>query len=236
MGQSSLWCNKNVVGNIESAAGIAPNVDTIFVYTDTGDRIHNGDVDGMLKDINNLHKRILKMLPILEDAIVAEEINIGNLKISGAGDVTLMAKMGNNKYETTNKFKNITIVGNDGKIQIPESWMPLLPDEVVIATNGQVPQMIFIEWFWAIVSCGFYYCKLYRRRKYTRSALVLTNKRLMSIDIYERSGTVPLTLSNFSIQVRSYVLGTVKSGFIYSKDKHHLESGIETSGGTLFVL
>lgn len=226
---------KNIVGNIESAAGIAPNADTIFVYTDTADRVHNGDVDSMLRDINGLHERILGLLPILKDAIVAEEIKIKNLKISGAGDVTFLAKMENNNYKLSDKFRNCTIVGNKGEIQIPSSWMPLLPDEVIIATNGQVPRMSCTEWFWSIVSCGIQYCKHYRRRKYTRSALVLTNKRLMSIDIYERSGTIPLTLSNFSIQVRSYILDTVNSGFVYSKHKNHLECGIETTGGALFV-
>ena len=228
---------KTVIGNIESAVGIAPNLDTIFVYSDTGDRVHNGDVDAMLKDVNTLHKRVLNLLPTLKDAIVKEDIDFKKLKISGGGDISQFVSEGmkGNNFKTTDKFKNCTIVGNQGQIQIPDSWMPLLSDEVVIATNGQVPVMSCVEWFWAIISCGYYYCKLYHRRKYTRSALVLTNKRLMTVDIYERSGTVPLSLSNFSIQVRSYVLGAVKSGFVYSKNKNHLECGIETDGGSIFV-
>lgn len=183
-----------------------------------------------------MHKRLIELLPPLKDAITPEKIDFSKLKIQGGGDISVAgAGIVGNNYQKTDKFKNVTIVGNDGEISIPESWMPLLAGEEIIATNGQVPKMTCMQWFWTYLTCGVAYCLYYRRRKYTRSALVLTNKRLITIDIYERSGTVPLTLSNFSIQVRSFILDNVHNGFINTQNRFHLEAGIACDGGCLFV-
>ncbi len=226
---------RNIVGQVERLAGIAPNLNTLFIYSNTGDRVHNGDVDSILKDVNNIHRRIINVLPAMNDAIVDQSVDSSKFKIQSTGEVKDSFKDVCNKYVFSDKFKNVTIVGNDTTITIPEDWMPLVKDEKIISTIGEVPRMNCCQWFWAIVSCGYYYCTLYRRRKYTRSALVLTNKRLISVDIYERSGTVPLTLSNFSIQVRSYVLDSINSGFISSQSKRQLECGIECDAGAIFI-
>jgi len=221
----------NILGKIERSVGIAPNLNTIFIVANTGDRVHNGDVELILKDVNSLHKKILNYLPPLKDAIVVENIDTTKFKMQGDADISFTAKQVSTvNYQYTDKFKNVTIVGNKGEIEIPSDWMPLLENEYVVATNGQVKQMKFFEWIWTYLSLGIAYCLYYRRRKYTRSALVLTNKRLISVDIYERSGTIPLTLSNFSVQVRSFILDNVHSGFISSQNKHHLEAGIECDG------
>jgi hypothetical protein len=220
------------MGQIERSSGIAPNLNTLFVYADTGDRVHNGDVDGILKDVNNLHKRIISLLPVPPDAISAETIDLEKINKCGLNMVRPAVP---SSYKYTDKFKNVNIVADDFSIQIPDSWMPLLDSEQVIATTGQVPKMTLMKWIFSFLSCGIYYILKVRRQKYTRSALVLTNKRLISIDIYERSGTVPLTLSNFSIQVRSYVLENVYSGFISSQSKTTLEAAIECDGGAIFI-
>jgi len=228
---------RNIVGQVERAAGIAANLNTLFIYSNTGDRVHNGDVDGILKDVNNIHKRIINVLPAMKDAVVEQPIDSSKFKIKSQGDVPGLNVFNDmcNKYSFSNKFKNVTIVGNDTTITIPEDWMPLVKDEKIISTIGEVPRMTCCQWFWSIVSFGYYYICLYRRRKYTRSALVLTNKRLISVDIFERSGTVPLTLSNFSIQVRSYILDSINSGFINSQSRNHFECGVECDAGAIFI-
>lgn len=55
----------------------------MFVYADTGDRVHNGDVDSILKDVNSLHKRIVSLLPIPADAIYPETIDHEKFNKSG---------------------------------------------------------------------------------------------------------------------------------------------------------
>jgi len=223
----------NLMGKIERASGIAPNLNTLFVFADTLDRVHNGDVDSILKDVNALHARIIALLPTPPDAILSEKID--HEKFQKCGLNMMRPAIPNDKFKHTDKFKNVNIVADDFSIQIPEAWMPLLDNEEIIATSGQVPKMNWFKWLLSIFSCGYYYLLKVRREKYTRSALVLTNKRLISIDIYERSGTVPLSLSNFSIQVRSYILENVYSGFISSQSKKTLEAGIECEGGAIFI-
>ena len=139
------------------------------------------------------------------------------------------------RFEFTEKFTNVTIVKNDGTVSIPAEWVPLLPGEVVLATSGEVPKMNIMGWIKCCCTLGYWYCAHWRRKKFTRSALVLTNKRLITVDIFERSGTVPISLTNFSIQVRSYILGSVKSGFIQSLSNTNLSAGMECDGGSIFI-
>ena len=144
----------NLMGKIERASGIAPNLNTLFVYADTGDRVHNGDVESILKDVNNLHKRLINLLPIPADAICPEKID--HEKFAKCG-FPMVRPAVPSVYKYTDKFKNVTLVADDFSIQIPDSWMPLLDNEVVIATSGQVPKMTCIKWFLSIISCGVYY-------------------------------------------------------------------------------
>jgi len=169
----------------------------------------------------------MSLLPNLKDAVMKTDIDVKkmNLNSERAHDFSL------SKLKFSDKFKNVTIVENDGTVGIPDEWMPLMPGEEVLATTGQVYRMDCMQWFWSIITCGVYYCLHMRRRKYTRSAIVLTNKRIISMDIFERSGTVPLTLSNFSVQVRSYILHEINSGYIASDNAYHLSCGIETPNG-----
>lgn len=138
-------------------------------------------------------------------------------------------------YKYSDSFRNLNVVADDFSIQIPQSWMPLFDGEEIVATFGQVPKMTTMAWVYSICSLGYYYCFYVRRKKFTRTALVLTNKRLIAIDIYQRGGTIPNTLSNFSFQVRSYILNKVYSGYINSKNKNSLETGIDCAGGAIKI-
>ena len=143
----------NLMGQLERSSGIAPNLNTLFVYADTGDRVHNGDVDGILKDVNNLHKRIISLLPVPPDAISAETIDLEKINKSG---LNMVRPASPSSYKYTDKFKNVNIVADDFSIQIPDSWMPLLDSEQVIATTGQVPKMTLVKWIFSFLSCGIY--------------------------------------------------------------------------------
>jgi len=73
------------------------------VISNTGDKVHNGDVDSTLRDLALLHQRVLECLPPLKDAI-----------LPSAGNVT--------KIEFSEKFKSVQVVKNDGTVQIPRDW------------------------------------------------------------------------------------------------------------------
>lgn len=74
-----------------------------------------------------------------------------------------------------------------------------------------------------------------RWKKFNRTALVLTNKRLVCIDLNQRIGTIPEHLSSFQITVTSYLPFEVYSGYIYSRDDHHLETIIHCKPGTILI-
>ena len=101
----------------------------------------------------------------------------------------------------------------------------------MIAANGEVYQMTTLQWILTILSCGYYYCKYVHHLKYDRSALILTNKRIIDLDIYQRSGTVPSNLANFSVKMRSFLPGDINSGYILSNNKKHLTASILCGGG-----
>ncbi len=95
--------------------------------------------------------------------------------------------------------------------------------------------MSTFKWFLSIITLGYYYCKYISPMKYDRSALVLTNKRVVDMDIYQRAGTVPTHLANFSVKVRSYFPGDVVSGYVSSLNKLNLTASILCEGGK-FIL
>ena len=69
-----------------------------------------------------------------------------------------------------------------------------------------------MDWFYSIVSFGYYYCcgeKPIRPRRFQRCALVLTNCRLMSVYIYQRAGKIPTNYMNFVYHVARYELTIV---------------------------
>lgn len=200
---------------IEGAFGGTSNLKVLKIISNSGDRVHNGNVDSVLRDLAMLHKKFLDCLPELPNAIVPSSIDPAGIKLTMESGFNGAAA--ETKLELTDWFKLVTVVKNDGTVQLPSDWVPILPNEVVISVTGQVPIMTCVQWFWTIISCGYFYCcsnPNYRRRKYTRSAIVLTNKRLITMDLYERSGSIPATLSNFSVQVKSFILDKVRSGYI----------------------
>ncbi len=98
-------------------------------------------------------------------------------------------------YQVCDEFTEVTIVDDSGAIKIPRRWMPLLRDEKIICTYGEVYRMSCLQWFKSIITCGYYYCTEIRHLKYARSACVLTNKRIIVMDIFQRAGTGKILMS-----------------------------------------
>ena len=235
--RSIFRAGSKVVGEAEKIFGFTSNTKVLYIHTGTNDRVHNGDVHAILRELTDLQKRLNESLPTVPNAI--SKPDSATIKIKMDTD-----KFWNNvepleQYDVVDKLNNVTIVDTNGKISIPRDILCLLPDEVVYSTSGQVYIPSYVDWITCVCRCltidACYYCRILRIKRFNRSALILTNKRLLQVDIYERSGTIPITMSNFSLQVRSYFLGKVLGGYIFSNSKKHLQAGIETPGGTIGV-
>ena len=55
--------------------GATSNLNTIYIVSDTGDRVHNGDIKAILKDMCSIHKQLLACLPNPKVALVQQEID-----------------------------------------------------------------------------------------------------------------------------------------------------------------
>jgi hypothetical protein len=176
----------------------------LYVVSDTRDRIHNGNVDAVIEEISILHKKVIEVLPELPEVFFAAPAYAEYVS----------------PYTTSAKFKGVTIVGDDEKrtLQIPNDWFPLLKNEQILAVEGQCFRMNCWMWFRSIMSCGYFYCCHVRKHKYERSAIILTNKRVVEMDIFQRAGTIPSSLANFSVRVRSFLPGSVKAGYISCRE------------------
>lgn len=194
------------------------STDCVYLCANSQEMMHINDSQAMLDDIAALHERFLSTLPKMPEIVVENpELDANRL------------------FNTTDNFANVTIVGNDGSVTIPKRWIPLMTGEKVIASVGQVFTMRWKDWILNILSLGLYYCLCIRNKKYLRSALVLTNKRLIVLDIYERSGTIPLTLTNFAVQITSYFPEEIFSGYLTSGSKAWMQVGLGTPGGGIIM-
>jgi hypothetical protein len=87
----------------------------------------------------------------------------------------------------------------------------------------------------SVVTMGLYYCYRVREKRFERSALILTNKRLIVLDIRQRAGMVPDHMSEFFIGLRSYFPGDITGGYLNSENRKHLTIGIDCCGGHLCI-
>jgi len=204
----------SAVEQVESSVGLTSNKKCLRIISNTFDRFHNGDIHQVCEDLCDLHQKVVECLPELPEIFVEAKPNEG-------------------KYAMSDKFTEVTIVDDAGKIQIPRKWLPLLKNERVINTYGEVYKMTTIQWIKSILTCGKYYCEEVRHLKFARSACVITNKRLIVMDIFQRAGTVPGHMANFSVQTRSLVAKHIWGGYVCSMGPTMLKSSIWTDAGEI---
>jgi hypothetical protein len=132
-------------------------------------------------------------------------------------------------------FSEVNVVTDQGDVNIPSTWLHFLPDETIIAAHGELYKMKFKDWLLTILTGGLYYCFSVHHKKYNRTGLILTNKRLIAVDLNQRAGRIPVHLSEFSITIRSYFPGKVQSGWINSENRKDLTTGLLTDAGHIFI-
>ena len=201
--------------NIEVFIGLKRNVHCVTVISGTFDDVNVGNVDLILEDLSQLTAKIVNLLPCKDIVVPNNNIKAGNVSL-------------------VQGFRNVTIVSDTGSIQIPSKWLPMLKGESIVASNGQVYKPTCCDYFLSVITLGYYYCKYVYSKLKRRSALILTTKRIMEVQIYHPNGSIPGDLSDVAFLIDSYFPGKIHSGYIASIGKGHLETGLETDGGELF--
>jgi hypothetical protein len=149
-----------------------------------------------------LHQKFVEVLPD------TPEILIRNADLE-TGDVR-------KDLSFTDKFIGTKIVYDTGEINVPSKWLTLRPNEEIITTTGQVYKMTCLDWTLAVLTLGYWYCAHIRKRKFARSAIIVTNKRIIEMILYQRAGEVPANLANVDVRLSSYYPNKIKSGLFIS--------------------
>lgn len=181
------------------AGAFAPPPTVIQVYADTNDIVHAGDLNGIMAECNRLQKRLLDALTsflpeIVAPAEVSGDLEKGNF-VSNAGT------------------SDIQVICDDGTVNLPREYFPLLPDEDIISTVGQVHRVTWLEWLMIWKFCEN------RRKKFTRSLLILTNKRLVEFYLVQRRGAMPNGHVQGECSYTSFLPGKILCGFMLSTGK-----------------
>lgn len=150
------------------------------------------------------------------------------------------------------ELSNFSLVDDMGQVTIPRKWVPLAPNEDIVAAVGQYLHPHFLEVLWAMVSLQWVWGKwalwgergsligslLYHRktvigRGRERHAFILTTHRVIEIILRQRKGKVPPELGSMDICVTSYFPKNALSGYMYSSDGYRIQSALLTSHGSL---
>ena len=174
----------------------------LYVLSDTTDLMYDGDVHNVIDHLCDLHKKVIEVLPESPEILCRNaDLEIGS---------------GRSSLSFTERFIGTKVVYDTGEINIPAKWLTLQPNEEVLTTTGQVYQMTFWDWVLSVLTIGYWYCFRVRKKKFSRSAIVVTNKRIIEMILYQRAGEVPSNLANVDVRLTSYYPNKIKSGIFIS--------------------
>lgn len=206
------------LGAFERLLGLSSKTHSLYIHSDASDRVHNGNLHSVLKDLTELHSKVLAVLPTeLPDVFFRHP------------GIELW------KFSLTDKFKNLTVVSDNGIVEIPTEWISLIHGETVINTYGDVYTSTVHDQWMNLCSCGWNYCWKIHKLKKSRVAYILTNKRLIVFEIHQRAGMIPFHLSRFGVSMHSYFPKSINGGYIFTNGKLKIRTGILTDAGDLNI-
>jgi hypothetical protein len=136
------------------------------------------------------------------------------------------------KFQVVADKPDVQIVADDRTVSLPENYIHLGKGEQIIDCRGIVYIPSCLDWVLIVLTFGYYYFAFIRKRKFCRTAIAVTNKRLLVIDIVQRAGVIPNHLTNFSLQVRSFFMPGISAGYVGMSPKW-VHSSICCNNGAL---
>jgi hypothetical protein len=109
----------------------------------------------------------------------------------------------------------------------------LAQGEELVAAVGQRYKLNWGEIFLSVASFGLFYFVRLRIKSWQRSAIFLTNKRIIEMTVNQHKGRIPVAFTGFRAVVRSYFPGdNIQSGFIRGTT-NQIISSLQTSAGQI---
>lgn len=227
-GSSGTSGAKGIFDRRDSECGDQKSPLMIRVVTNSGDMAYKNDVRSMLTDLAELQATLIAFLPT-----EAMEPWCNSDLMDAA------AKERSAKIHFHNNIEGLQIVDNDGNVNLPAKLVPFTEGESVLGHIGQIGTMSGLQKKLNCLSLGLCYWLFNRYRKFERSAVLLTNKRIIEINIYQRFGTLPEDIQNsglFNVEIRSLIPGQILSGYLYHTEESVVESALHTQGGKISML
>jgi len=197
---------------------------TVTITSANDDMVHNlngkSDPKGTIQDLTNLQTKFMAALKIVPSFLGKADSSATSAIFSDPSIV------------------GTTIVDTDGNVKIPRECLPLMAGEFVIDSKSFVYKLNFSDWVNIISTMGYAYCggaEPIRNRRFQRAVLVMTNVRIISVYICERSGSVPTHLTNFEFSATSYFPGDVRAGTLNCDGINRIDSSLLCEGGRLTV-
>ena len=113
---------------------------------------------------------------------------------------------------------------DENRVNVPIKWLMLAPGEELVAAVGQRYTLNWGEIFLACASLGLFYFVRLRIKSWQRSAIFITNKRIIEMTVNQHKGRIPVAFTGFRAVVRSYFPGEILSGFIRGTDSQIISS------------
>jgi len=112
------------------------------------------------------------------------------------------------------KATNCVVVGDKGEVRVPRGWLPLLVGEKVLDSRGFVYRLNFFDHLRSCITMGCAYLMSIREKRKIRTAIIITNMRIVTMYIEQRAGMLPSHMTNFCLSVSSYFPGIVCAGVV----------------------
>lgn len=173
----------------------------VRIISATSDLSNDANQSKPMNTVSALQERILSLIPPTPDSFFVDPALAEELKKDCSCKVV-------------DDAHDIQIVDAGGNVQIPRKYVPLLPGESVIAGHGVVYIMTFMDWVKSICTLGYFYCVYVRRMKLSRTAVVLTTKRIVVVDIEQLGGRIPDSMMKFKVVIRSLFPRAIKAGYL----------------------
>ena len=164
----------------------------IHIVTSSADVLYPPSHEERLTQLSELHHRFLSLLPVAPlyapSAVATKDVLV--------------------------EQNDVQIVDDDGNVRLPSHFIKLMNEEEIVASHGYVYRMTTWDWVLSIVTFGLYYLLNIRIKRFHRTATVLTTRRILAVDIYQRAGVIPDHMNNFSVLIRSFVPGDILAGYV----------------------
>lgn len=210
--------------------------------------------------VNGKGMKACRVSPVFLGTEASEDLELKSMRTGDSKNDEASMDPGKNKTDSTNNsngsgssnylylsgvrgtfdgYEDFVLIDEDGKVTIPLKYMPLLPEERVVAAISHRSTLSLSDYILSFLTLGYYYSTVCHRKLRRRSAVVLTTHRLTEFILEESRGRIPPGLVRFQFLVSHYFPSSIDAGYLYcppaEASRRQVTSGLDCAGGHLVL-